>query len=195
MTGDEQSPERKRRVSSTEGVRKRSKTLAHAAGSDSASVPLAYLITFTTYGTWLHGDERGSVDRSHNTYGTPYLAADQRRLRYDKSARKGKEVTLNADRRDVVRRTIVEVCSHRGWTLHELNVRTNHVHAVVSAPCKPERVMNDFKSWATRRLRERALGHAGRSQWTEHGSTRYLWKPDDLASACRYVLDGQGPDV
>ena len=25
--------------------------------------PLAYLITFRTYGTWLHGDDRGAVDR------------------------------------------------------------------------------------------------------------------------------------
>jgi hypothetical protein len=29
-------------------------------------IPLAYLITFRCYGTWLHGDSRGSVDRFHN---------------------------------------------------------------------------------------------------------------------------------
>lgn len=34
-------------------------------------VPLAYLITFRTYGTWLAGDERGSIDRFNNGYGTP----------------------------------------------------------------------------------------------------------------------------
>ena len=28
------------------------------------SDPLAYFITFTCYGNWLHGDERGSVDRA-----------------------------------------------------------------------------------------------------------------------------------
>ncbi len=37
------------------------------------STPLAYFITFTCCGTWLHGDERGSVDREHNTPGTPVL--------------------------------------------------------------------------------------------------------------------------
>jgi hypothetical protein len=26
--------------------------------------PTAYFITFHTYGTWLHGDERGSTDHS-----------------------------------------------------------------------------------------------------------------------------------
>ena len=29
-------------------------------------IPLAHLSTFRSYGTWLHGDKRGSVDRSHN---------------------------------------------------------------------------------------------------------------------------------
>jgi hypothetical protein len=39
-------------------------------------VPLAYLITFRAYGTWLHGDSRGSVDRFHNRYGAPLIRAN-----------------------------------------------------------------------------------------------------------------------
>jgi hypothetical protein len=35
--------------------------------------PLAYLITFRCHGTWLHGDERGSVDRFHNRYKSPCI--------------------------------------------------------------------------------------------------------------------------
>jgi hypothetical protein len=31
-----------------------------------------YFLTFHTYGTWLHGDERGSIDRKgYNIPGTP----------------------------------------------------------------------------------------------------------------------------
>ena len=41
---------------------------------------LAYLITFRCYGTWLHGDSRGSVDRFHNRYGAPLIAANRRWL-------------------------------------------------------------------------------------------------------------------
>jgi hypothetical protein len=37
-------------------------------------VPLAYLITFRTYGTWLPGDERGSIDRFHNVFRSPRVA-------------------------------------------------------------------------------------------------------------------------
>jgi hypothetical protein len=36
-------------------------------------IPLAYFISFRSYGTWLHGDERGSIDRFHNRYGSPYI--------------------------------------------------------------------------------------------------------------------------
>jgi hypothetical protein len=43
------------------------------------AVPLAYFITFHTYGTWIHGDDRGSVDRHHNLYGTPMLPPDPSR--------------------------------------------------------------------------------------------------------------------
>jgi hypothetical protein len=36
---------------------------------------------------------------------------------------------------------------------------------------------------------------SGRKAWTRHGSTRYLWKPDDLVKAIEYVSEGQGPDL
>jgi len=36
-------------------------------------ISLGYLITFRAYGTWLHGDSRGSVDRFHNRYGSPLI--------------------------------------------------------------------------------------------------------------------------
>jgi hypothetical protein len=40
-------------------------------------VPLAYPITFRGFGTWLHGDSWGSVDRFHRLYGTPMLPPDR----------------------------------------------------------------------------------------------------------------------
>ena len=42
-------------------------------------IPLGYLITFRCYGTWLHGDERGAIDRLHNRYKSPYLPRSDRR--------------------------------------------------------------------------------------------------------------------
>ena len=40
---------------------------------------LAYFLTWTTYGTRLHGDQRGSIDAAHNTPGTDILLPDPSR--------------------------------------------------------------------------------------------------------------------
>jgi REP element-mobilizing transposase RayT len=153
---------------------------------------LTYLITFHTYGSWLHGADRGSVDRQHNRYATPFLPADVDRLRIARKRQKQDSVNLNAKHRGVVKRAIVEVCEFRQWELRALNVRTNHVHAVVTASAPAEKVLNDFKSYATRRLREAGLCDAKSKIWSRHGSTPHLSTEEAVESACRYVIDGQG---
>ena len=162
---------------------------------DGNSFPLAYLITFRCYGTWVHGDQRGSMDRrGHNIYGAPRLAPNQKLEQADIEELKYPPVTLNAAQRDAVESAIGEVCKHRGFRLDAVNVRTNHVHAVVAAGCKPEAVMNAFKSYATRNLRERGLMSPDVKPWVRHGSTRYLWRPGQVEKAIDYVLHGQGDE-
>jgi REP element-mobilizing transposase RayT len=154
--------------------------------------PLAYFITFTTYGTWLHGRVTGSVDRKHNAPGTPFLSTDARLEDCRRRAMRQEPYSLDEGRRGVVLRTIREVARHRGWRLWAAHVRTNHVHIVVTAPAKPEKVMADFKAWASRRLREIFSEDADRDRWTQHGSTRWLNHESSLESGITYVLDEQG---
>ena len=71
-------------------------------------------------------------------------------------------------------------------------MRTNHVHLVVEAEARPERVMNDLKSFASRWLNDCGLDEPARKRWARHGSTRWLWKREDVSAAIRYVVDGQG---
>jgi REP element-mobilizing transposase RayT len=99
---------------------------------------------------------------------------------------------LDEPRRAVVLRTIQEVAKHRRWKLWAVHVRTNHVHVVVTAPAKPEKVMSDFKAWASRRLREAFHESADRDRWTQHGSTRWLNTEESLAAAIAYVIEEQG---
>ena len=160
-----------------------------------ATNALAYFITFHTYGTWMHGSEQGSVDHLHNQFGQPTLDPDPGREQAESAHARQDALLLDTPRRLAVDASIREVCEHRHWTLHELNVRSNHVHVVVSAPVPPERVMGDFKSYATRRLRSDGFVKESDKVWTRHGSTRYLWKPDALVDACNYVRDAQGGDL
>ena len=59
---------------------------------------------------------------------------------------------LDASARLTVLSAIREVCSFRNWTLLAAHVRSTHVHSVVEAEVPPEKVLNDFKSYATRNL-------------------------------------------
>src|SRR6185369_1092693 len=95
--------------------------------------PLAYLISFRSYGTWLHGDKRGAIDRFHNRYGAPYLPPNQAWQHHNCKQLKSCPFILGAKERCSVDKAIRETCNIRQWYLHALNVRTNHVHAVVTA--------------------------------------------------------------
>lgn len=150
-----------------------------------------WFITFRTYGTWLHGDERGSVDDRNNPYGEPLIPANAAWNRYEASLLKHPPMELSDSMRHAVDVAIRSVCEHRGWTLHELNVRTNHVHVVVSVDALPERAMNDFKVWSTRRLRENGHVPGDAVVWARHGSTRLLTSEHSFSEACVYVRDGQ----
>ena len=152
---------------------------------------LGYFITFRCYGTWLHGDQRGSIDWRHRAYKSPLLERDQERERREFKALKHSPVLLDERRRMIVDSAIREVAEHRSWTVHALGVRSNHVHVVVTAETNPESVMNSLKSWTTRRMVEAGALPKGTKTWSRHGSTRYLWTLEALEIACRYVKEGQ----
>ena len=101
-------------------------------------LPLGYLITFRSYGTWLHGDERGSIDRFHNRYKAPYLP----------------------------RRA-----------------------------AKPDRALNAFKAYATRRMRQDGNWPETHSPWADKGSKRGPWNERSLSLAIDYVINGQGEEL
>ncbi len=104
-------------------------------------------------------------------------------------------VLLNDGAREIVTRTIRKHCGLRRWDLRAVNVRSNHVHVVVSAgENRPEGVLSQFKAWTTRRLRESGYVGLRAPAWTEGGSKRYLWTERDVAGAMGYVVERQGPE-
>lgn len=145
---------------------------------------IAYFITWTTYGTWLPGDQRGWWRKGE-------LQSPNELFR-KMAAAKMKETgfTLSPDERNSVEETVARHCHVRGWTLHAVNARTNHVHVVVTAPSyAPNRVREQFKAWCTRRLKS-IISNRDRF-WTEGGSCRWINHDDDLEAAVIYVNDTQ----
>jgi REP element-mobilizing transposase RayT len=160
--------------------------------SHPSGFPLAYHIVFTCYGTWLQGDARGSVTMRKNTFGTFRLASNPSRQLDHERRMTQPSYHLDEARRQVVMEAIIEVCAYRDWGLLALHVRPTHIHVVVSAPCKPEKVMSDFKAYASRALTRAGFESSDRKRWTRHGSTMYLWSDEQVASAVQYVVIEQG---
>ena len=151
--------------------------------------PIAWFVTWTTYGTWLHGDPRGSWDQS----GT-YVVPDERRRMEAAATLLEEPVTLTEEQRAIVNEVIVQHCALRGWILHARSVRTQHVHAVVSAAVDGKVIRAELKKWASVRLSQ----HAGlkgvsrngvRRWWTERGNIEAIWDDRGLAAAIQYVED------
>jgi REP element-mobilizing transposase RayT len=147
--------------------------------------PLAYFISWTTYGTWLPGDERGWVAEGKSGIQAPNP------VRYElaQAAMTGDPVILTPPQRALVKATIEKHCDIRHWFLHAVNPRTNHVHVIVTAPLHPKKVMEQFKAWSTRHLNE----EFGRRKdwWTEDGSKQWINDEKHLRNAIRYVLELQ----
>ena len=153
---------------------------------------MRYFITFACYGAHLHGDESGSVDMRHKLPGSRLLEDDPRRVLEERRTMLQAPYLLGRGSRETVLKALREVCVHRGWSLLAAHVRTNHVHAVVVADVRPERVLNDFKSYASRGLNRMGKERPDRKRWARHGSTQWLWKDQDVQEAIRYVVEGQG---
>src|SRR5260370_41734958 len=95
----------------------------------SADTVLAYHIVWTTYGTWLPGDSRGWVMKG-------VFGIQDPEPELEKSARERMAepaVLLTPEQRQIVEKTIADHCRIRGWTLHAVSARTNHIHVVVTA--------------------------------------------------------------
>ena len=159
--------------------------------------PLAYFLTWPTYGTWLPGDERGWVKRHHGMQPPDVELERASATRMTEPA-----CCFNLAQRQLVESTISAHCRRRGWQLFAVNCRSNHVHVVVQAPDHPDIVRDQLKSWTTRALKTHQSEHTGGTHsfkqrtkwWAERGSKRYINNEAGLEAAIRYVQDVQdGP--
>jgi REP element-mobilizing transposase RayT len=156
---------------------------------------MRYFITFACYGCHLHGDESGSVDRRHNLVGGPLLEPELRRASGERQRMAQTPYLLDRDAQSITLEAIREVSAHRGWNLLAVHVRTNHVHTIVEADVRPEKILNDFKAYASRALNRLGRDTPDRRRWSRHGSTRWLRNDDDVRHAVKYVVEAQGESL
>lgn len=154
--------------------------------------PIAFFITWTCYGTWLPGDDRGWTKwRKGDQVAQPLLAT------WCRDQLRETPLTLDNDQRELVETTIEQHCVKRDWQLHAVNCRTSHCHVVVTAPeYDGEQVRDQLKAWCTRNLKSRELslnlaGERRENWWTRKGSVRQLFDEKSLHAAITYTQDAQ----
>ncbi|HET6424876.1 MAG TPA: transposase [Planctomycetaceae bacterium] len=147
---------------------------------------MTYFITWTTYGTWLPGDHRGWRKSSEgNRIPQPFLE-DWCRGRLSETP-----LVMNDTQRSKVDTVCHEHARFRGWELHAVNVRTNHVHVVVTADRDPKVVRDQFKANATRVLRTAPDQVLQDRIWTRGGDCEIVDSEDELEQVVQYVLEAQ----
>lgn len=145
---------------------------------------VAYFLTWTTYGTWLPGDLRGWINRHQKGI---VQAADSNRQKAARTMMRQEPVRLNQRVRHMVDQVIRETAERHGWMVHAINVRSNHVHVVLSAYDKPiGEVLRVLKACASHSL-NRKLDTPGRRWWSRQGSMRILPSRLALEKAIVYV--------
>jgi REP element-mobilizing transposase RayT len=143
-------------------------------------------ITWTTYGTWLPGDARGWRDSRRG----PQLPDMQLELEA-RTKMKFTEVRLRPHDRVTVEKAIRSHCHHRGWVLHAVNARSNHVHCVVSGNENPQTIRDQLKANCTAQLRSQPNPLIVERTWTQKGDCAVLFTDDELDNAVRYTVEAQ----
>jgi hypothetical protein len=103
--------------------------------------PLAYFLTWPTYGTWLPGDGRGWVQYRRGFQAPDPVKELEARARMTEDA-----CRLDELERRVVEATIASHCRIRNWALHAVNCRSNHLHVVLTAGEHPDQVRDQLKA-------------------------------------------------
>ena len=108
-----------------------------------AVYPLCYHITFGTYGTRLHGDDRGTVDREQNAFDEPIVGRDGEWQQEEALLLKFPARMLTIEQRLAVEQIVPQVCVRGGWDHIATAAAPDHVHNLIRATVEG----TDVRKW------------------------------------------------
>jgi REP element-mobilizing transposase RayT len=140
---------------------------------------IGYMITWTTYGTWLQGREQGFVkDKVVRGANPALMRSNVRNLKND-------VVRLNQEQRVTVESAIFEASKRFQQKILAIAVYSNHVHIVCEYVDVPVSVVVGYYKNAGRvALRENGLD--GRI-WTRGYDKRFCFDANSLTKRIKYV--------
>ena len=135
-----------------------------------------YMVTWTTYGTWLQGDKRGFVQDGKTLKGNPKLQ------RANEELQKYNPIVLTKEERQTVLRAITAESQKIKHTIEAIAVRSNHVH-IAARPCKEtiELIVSRYKN-----ISRIALNRKERI-WTRGFDKQFCFTEQDFRQRIEYV--------
>ncbi|MEK6257091.1 MAG: transposase [Planctomycetota bacterium] len=163
-----------------------------------------WFLTWTTYGSWLPGDLRGFVGeavdedglrRPHNESHSPPAMPSEALAQFSRELLVGPPILLNVLQAKALLEQFLETTRYRRWLLVAVGVMQTHIHAVigVTGDPKPEKILNDLKSYATRRLNRDWARPVSETWWSRSGSKRKLAGEQDVVAVVEYIHHQPNP--
>ncbi|MBK8268070.1 MAG: hypothetical protein IPK83_07075 [Planctomycetes bacterium] len=149
--------------------------------------PIAFHITFGTYGTRLHGDDRPTVARPLNHFGEPFVEPNEARRQAIRGFMIGEPLYLSREQRIEVERMIPDICSRGNGAFHIAAAQPDHVHCLLSTDADPKVVRKLLKRWLGEHLSQGWSLNGRPRWWAEGGSGKYVWDVEYFKSAYEYI--------
>jgi REP element-mobilizing transposase RayT len=140
---------------------------------------LGYMLTWTTYGTWLQGDNRRYVKKGQT------LPANKNLFKVNKELQANETVCLSPQQKKLVHNAIINEAEKIGQRIFAIAVYPNHVHLVGEYIHKPiADIVAYYKKAGRLALKEN--GTAGKV-WTKGYDKRYCFDQKTLQREIQYV--------
>ena len=163
-----------------------------------------WLLTCTTYGTWLPGDHRGFVGTALDEHGNlinynqPSTPAALPNTKLESAITQGLKcppIVFQANHAGVLFKQFEETTRIRQWLLIAVAIMRTHWHIVVGVPNDPdpEKIRGDLKAYGSRCLNRAFTKPASDTWWSDGGSNRKLPDEDAVEAAVLYVRQQSNP--
>ena len=141
---------------------------------------IGYMLTWSTYGTWVQGDSKGYVK------GGDILGENGALENSNLNSLVKERVLLTDQQREVVRESILHEAAAKSQQVYALSVASDHVHLVLN--CTPK--LNIERAiWCYKYATKAALvkeGFKGKV-WTKGYDKRFCFNEKSLRSRIAYV--------
>ena len=140
---------------------------------------IGYMVTWTTYGSWLQGDKRGYVKDGK------IFPKDDALSQSNLKRPKNPSTKLNTEYCEIARLTILNKAIEINQKIYAIAVCSNHIHIVIERTDQSiEKVVSFYKNAALLALREE--GFNGKI-WTRGFDKRFCFNREDLKNRIKYV--------